>query len=47
MSSGRYRSQTEFSREQLQAKYDRILEPLGKGTKVDPKLLDVKSSELV
>lgn len=32
--------------EQLQAKYDRILELLGKGTKVDPKLLDVKSSEL-
>jgi hypothetical protein len=32
--------------EQLQAKYDRILELLGKGKKVDPKLLDVKSSEL-
>jgi hypothetical protein len=32
--------------EQLQTKYDRILELLGKGTKVDPKLLDVKSSEL-
>jgi hypothetical protein len=32
--------------EQLQAKYERILELLGKGTKVDPKLLDVKSSEL-
>jgi hypothetical protein len=32
--------------EQLQAKYDRILELLGKGTKVDPKLLDVKSSKL-
>ncbi len=31
--------------EQLQAKYDRILELLGKGAKVDPKLLDVSSSE--
>ena len=31
--------------EQLQAKYDRILELLGKGTKVDPKLLDEKRSE--
>lgn len=32
--------------EQLQAKYDRIRELLGKGTKVDPTLLDMSSSEL-